>query len=48
MSAKFDGMPLLERQRAVNDIIKEEMEKIHAFSLKCWTPEKWEKMKADS
>ena len=48
MSAKFDGMPLLERQRAVNDIIKEEMGKIHAFSMKCWTPEKWEKMKADS
>ena len=48
VSAKFDGMPLLERQRAVNDIIKEEMEKIHAFSMKCWTPEKWEKMKADS
>ena len=48
VSAKFEGMPLLERQRAVNDIIKEEMEKIHAFSMKCWTPEKWEKMKADS
>ena len=47
VSAKFDGMPLLERQRAVNNIIKEEMEKIHAFSMKCWTPEKWEK-KADS
>ena len=29
MSAKFDGMPL--EQRAVNDIIKEEMEKIRVL-----------------
>ena len=37
VSDKFEGVKLLERQRMVNDIIKEEMTIIHAFSMKCWT-----------
>ena len=36
------------QEEAVVLCIKEEMEKIHAFSMKCWTPEKWGKMKAES
>ena len=38
VSPKFDGVPLLQRQQMVNATIKEEMETIHAFSMKTWTP----------
>lgn len=47
VSASFDGMGLLERQRAVNDVIAVEMESIHAFSMKTWTPAQYEKKKAN-
>lgn len=46
VSEAFAGMALLERQRAVNEAIKAEMESIHAFSMKTWTPEQYEKKKA--
>ena len=39
-------MPLLERQRTVIVIIAEEMAKIHAFTMKTWTPQQYEKKKA--
>jgi len=42
VSAKFDGVPLLERQRMVNDAIAEPMKEIHAFSMKTWTPQQYE------
>jgi len=29
--------------RLVNDVIKDEMTKIHAFSQKTYTPDEWEK-----
>ena len=45
VSSSFDGMGLLERQRAVNDVIKAEMDEIHAFSMKTWTPAQYEKKK---
>ena len=45
VSASFDGMGLLDRQRAVNDVIAAEMETIHAFSMKTWTPAQYEKKK---
>ena len=45
VAATFDGMSLLERQRAVNEVIKEEMESIHAFSMKTWTPAQYEEKK---
>ena len=48
VSSKFDGMGLLERQQAVNAIIAEEMEQIHAFSMKTWTPAQYEKKKNKS
>ncbi|KAL1496125.1 hypothetical protein AB1Y20_014746 [Prymnesium parvum] len=39
VSATFEGMPLLERQRCVHGVLAEEMPAIHAFSMKTWTPE---------
>ena len=42
----FEGVPLLERQRMVNAVIAEEMETIHAFTMKTWTPQQYEKKKA--
>lgn len=45
VSAKFDGMALLERQRAVNAVLADDMPGIHAFSMKTWTPAKYEEMK---
>ena len=48
VSPAFDGIGLLDRQKAVNEIIKEEMESIHAFSMKTWTPAQHEKKKAST
>jgi len=45
ISKDFEGKSLLERHRMVNDAIKDEMKDIHAFSMKTWTPEQWEKKK---
>ena len=45
VSASFDGMALLDRQRVVNEVIGQDMESIHAFSMKTWTPAQHEKKK---
>ena len=42
VSTTFDGMGLLDRQRLVNEVIAEEMETIHAFTMKTWTPAQYE------
>ncbi|RLN55054.1 hypothetical protein BBJ28_00004332 [Nothophytophthora sp. Chile5] len=36
------GQSLLERQRRVNDCLKEEMTRIHALQMKTWTPAQYE------
>ena len=38
----------LERQKQVNEIIADEMQEIHAFSMKTWTPQQYEAKKAKS
>ncbi|KAI9914401.1 hypothetical protein PsorP6_007372 [Peronosclerospora sorghi] len=38
----FEGQSLLERQRRVNDCLKEEMTRIHALQMKTWTPSQYE------
>jgi stress-induced morphogen len=48
VSSKFDGVPLLERQQMVNGVIAAEMQTIHAFSMKTWTPEQYAKKRAAS
>ena len=46
VSTKFEGVPLLKRHRMVNDILKTELEgKIHALTMKTWTPAQYESKK---
>ena len=45
ISPKFEGKKLIERQRLVNEILKEELTQIHAFQFKkTKTPEEWAKL----
>jgi len=48
VSDTFAGMKILDRQRAVNEAIKEPMKRIHAFSMRTWTPEEYEQKKDPS
>ncbi|KAF7270470.1 hypothetical protein GWI33_016575 [Rhynchophorus ferrugineus] len=41
VSEKFKGKPLLQRHRLVNNILQEELKRIHAFSQQTFTPEQW-------
>ncbi|KAL7750364.1 hypothetical protein RI367_004137 [Sorochytrium milnesiophthora] len=42
VSPLFDGKPLLQRHRLVNDLLKAEIADMHAFSQKTYTPSQWE------
>ncbi len=46
VSEKFEGKKLLERQRLVNDLFKEELasNSIHALQQKTKTPAEWAKL----
>jgi len=46
VSAAFDGKGLLEQHRMVNEILKEPLadQRIHALSLKTYSPAQWEKL----
>ena len=46
VSNKFDGMGLLDRQRAVHAALEEEMKTIHAITMKCKTVKQWEAMQS--
>lgn len=48
VSKKFDGLGLLARHRLVNDVLKEELKSIHAFTQKTLTPEQWAVKKAQN
>lgn len=41
VSNQFEGKPLLQRQRLVNQILSDEMKHIHAFTMKTLTPSQW-------
>ena len=46
VSAAFQGVPLIKRHQIVHEAIgKELMDKIHAVTIKSWTPEQYEKKK---
>ncbi|MCI0481152.1 MAG: BolA family transcriptional regulator [Candidatus Dadabacteria bacterium] len=46
VSSAFDGKTLLERHQLVYNVLGEAMkERIHALSLKTYTPEQWDKIK---
>jgi stress-induced morphogen len=46
VSAKFEGLALLARHRAVNTCLAKEMETIHALQMKTWTATQYEKKRA--
>jgi stress-induced morphogen len=46
VSDKFEGMGLLDRQRAVHAALEQEMKTIHAITMKCKTCKQWEAMQA--
>ncbi|XP_034244601.1 putative bolA-like protein K11H12.1 [Thrips palmi] len=43
VSSQFEGKPLIQRHRAVNDALSEELKSgVHALSIIAKTPEQWE------
>uniref|UniRef100_A0A6B2LW69 BolA-like protein n=1 Tax=Arcella intermedia TaxID=1963864 RepID=A0A6B2LW69_9EUKA len=46
VASKFQGMKLLDRNRAVNSTFESLRPRIHAFSMRTWTPEEYETKKA--
>ncbi|VDL89560.1 unnamed protein product [Schistocephalus solidus] len=42
VSDHFEGKPLLQRHRLVNNLLKKEMESIHALTLNTLTKKQWE------
>ncbi|KAG1444423.1 hypothetical protein G6F56_010303 [Rhizopus delemar] len=47
VSSEFEGKRLLARHKLVNEALKEEISKVHAFTQKSFTPEEWEKKKQE-
>ena len=45
VSAQFEGKRLLERHRLVHQCLAEELQSIHAFTQKTYTPEQWLNMR---
>ncbi|MEM7008477.1 MAG: BolA/IbaG family iron-sulfur metabolism protein [Thermodesulfobacteriota bacterium] len=46
VSTEFEGKSLIERHKLVYSVLGDAMkERIHALSLKTFTPEQWEKQK---
>lgn len=43
VSEGFEGLNRVARQRKVFDLLKDEMQSIHALSLRLLTPQEWEK-----
>lgn len=43
VSPQFTNKSTLARHRLVNNLLKEEIAAIHAWTPKCFTPEEWEK-----
>ncbi|XP_054851407.1 bolA-like protein 2 [Eublepharis macularius] len=43
VSPRFQGKPLLQRHRLVNEVLAEELKHIHAFEQRTLTPEQWAK-----
>ncbi|KAF4554531.1 BolA-like protein 2 [Elsinoe fawcettii] len=48
ISPQFAKKTTLARHRLVNGVLKEEIAAIHAWTPKCYTPEEWEKRKAQA
>ncbi|KAG5518144.1 hypothetical protein PMAC_003330 [Pneumocystis sp. 'macacae'] len=48
VSERFCNMNLLARHRLVNAALKEEINKLHAFSQEDYTPEEWSKLQQNN
>jgi len=46
VSPDFNGKGTLARHRLVNQVLKEKIASLHAFSQETYTPEQWEAIKA--
>ncbi len=47
VSGQFDGLPLIQRQRQVNTLLKDEFSSgVHALALHTFTPDEWRDRKA--
>ena len=48
VSAGFDGQTPIDRQRAVNAVLAEDLStgKLHSVRMKCWTPSQWQRQGA--
>mmetsp|Transcript_28032 Transcript_28032/g.54513 ORF Transcript_28032/g.54513 Transcript_28032/m.54513 type:complete len:110 (-) Transcript_28032:446-775(-) len=47
VSAKFEGMPPVKRQREIHKLLHEFIHDVHGISLKCLTPSQYEKEKKE-
>lgn len=45
VSSAFNNLPLLQRQRLVNETLTNFMDRIHSFTMKCYTPLEWDQIK---
>ncbi len=41
VSAAFEGMKLIQRHRAVNEVLKDLLAQFHALALHTYTPQEW-------
>lgn len=46
VSEAFNGKSTLARHRMVNDLLKDQIAQMHAFSQKTYTPKQYEELKA--
>jgi stress-induced morphogen len=46
VSPEFSGKNSLKRNQLVNSVLRDEISRIHAWTVKCQTPEEWAKTKA--
>lgn len=47
VSEEFEGVPLLQRHRKINEMFKSELQsQIHAFTLKTYTPRQYQDLNA--
>ena len=48
VSSKFEGLMLLKRHRAVNEILSTEISQVRAIALHTFTAQEWEKRQAEN
>ncbi|PPQ80460.1 hypothetical protein CVT26_003928 [Gymnopilus dilepis] len=48
VSEVFEKKTTLQRHRMVNELLKDQIAQMHAFSQKTYTPKQWEELQAKS